>query len=62
MKKDMPDKIEDPQELDEVIESQDVVKDIPVQETVEPEPPMQEPEQPQIQPVKNSVRIIDRIW
>jgi len=58
----MPDKIEDPQELDEVIESQDVVKDIPVQETVEPEPPMQEPEQPQIQPVKNSVRIIDRIW
>jgi hypothetical protein len=62
MKKDMPDKIEDLQEVNQTIEQQDLVEDIPVQETIEPEVPVQEPEQPQIQPVKNSVRIIDRIW
>lgn len=62
MKKDMPDKIEDLQEVDQTIEQQDLVEDTHTQETIEPEPPVQEPEQPQIQPVKNSVRIIDRIW
>ena len=45
-----------------LIDLLNATEDIPVQETIEPEPPVQEPEQPQIQPVKNSVRIIDRIW